>query len=144
MPKKTYTSAPTDYPVCHHADCPQAATCLHQQAYSELLKKNNYLRLINPCKCSKDGKCKFYRDSKPVVYARGFINFQKNMFPGQYQTFMMILTHKFGRNPYYERRRGETALSPQEQDIVLAALRKAGVKEELRFDKYEENINWND
>ena len=143
MPKKTYTSAPSDYPVCVHSDCPQAATCLHRLAYSEK-KESTYLRLINPRLCKTDGKCKFYRDSTPVAYARGFINFQKKMYPGQYQTFMTILIGKFSRTGYYERRRGATALSPKEQDIVLDALRRVGVEEKLEFDKYEENINWND
>ena len=144
MPKKTYTSVPVGYSVCIHKDCPQAATCLHQLAYTALLKADNYLNLVNPNKCSKNEKCKFYRDSKPVVYARGFTNFQKNMYPSQYQHFMMILIGKFGRNAYYERRRGASALPPKEQDIVLAALRKVGVTAEIKFDSYEENINWYD
>lgn len=66
------------------------------------------------------------------------------MYPGQYQTFMSLLMREFSRNPYFERRRGETALSPKEQHIVLQALRKAGVTEDLKFDAYEENINWYD
>ncbi|MDR4037909.1 MAG: DUF6078 family protein, partial [Parabacteroides sp.] len=50
----------------------------------------------------------------------------------------------FGRNPYFERRRGEFPLSPKEQRIVLNALRRVGVTEELRFDHYEESVNWYD
>lgn len=144
MPKRTYTTLPTDYAVCQHADCPMAATCLHQLAYPKLLDTMTFLRLLNPNKCSKDKQCKFYRDSKPVTYAFGFTNFQKRMFPGQYQTFMYTLIGKFGRNAYFERRRGASPLSPKEQEIVLAALRKAGITEELKFDKYVENINWYD
>ena len=53
------------------------------------------------------------------------------------------LSH-FGRNPYFERRRGEFPLSPKEQRIVLNALRRVGVTEELRFDHYEESVNWYD
>ena len=74
MPKKTYTSLPTDYSVCKHADCPMAATCLHQLAYPTLLGSQTFLRLINPRKCSKDEKCSFYRDSKPETYLRGLSN----------------------------------------------------------------------
>ena len=143
MPKKTYTTAPADYPVCIHSDCPQAATCLHRLAFSEK-KESTYLRLINPSLCKPSDKCKFYRDSTPVVYARGFLNFQKKLYPGQYQTFMMMLIGKFGRTGYYERRRGATALSPKEQDIVRAVYQKVGAKEEIEFDSYEKNINWND
>ena len=144
MPKKNFKGIPYNFPVCQHSDCPQAATCLHQIIYPQMLEKEDYLHLINPRKCTKDGKCKFYRDSKPVRYARGFTNFQKRMYPGQYRMFMWILIGEFSRNCYYERRRGDTLLSPKEQKIVLAALHKAGITEDYEFDQYEEHINWYD
>lgn len=151
MPKKQYTSLPSDYPVCQHSDCKMAGTCLHQLAYDQLRQTETYLRLLNPGKCgstcSPTGEeipCEYYRDNKPVIYARGFTNFQKRMFPDQYQNFMNLLIGKFSRNPYFERRRGETALPPKEQEIVLNALKQVGVTEEMKFDSYEENINWYD
>lgn len=144
MPKKLYKSIPKNYPVCQHSDCPMAATCLRQLSYTELLENEEYLHLINPNKCSKDVICKYYRDNKPIMYARGFTNFQKRMFPDQYLKFMNLLIATFGRNPYFERRRGETALSPKEQAIVLKASKQVGVTEEIKFDKYEENLNWYD
>lgn len=144
MPKKFYKDIPADYPVCLHADCPRAATCLHQLVYRPLVERDAYLRLANPGRCTKDERCPYYRDSTPVTYARGFTDMQKHMYPGQYKTFMSLLVREFSRNPYFERRRGETALSPKEQRIVLQALRKAGVTEELKFDAYEENANWYD
>lgn len=91
MSKKTYTSLPPNYPVCEHNDCPMAATCLHQLAYTTLLNTETYLRLLNPTQCVKCETCKFYRNNTPVTYARGFTNFQKKMFPDQYQTFMYKL-----------------------------------------------------
>lgn len=144
MPKKLYKSIPKNYLVCQHSDCPMAATCLRQISYTELLENEEFIHLINPNKCSKDVTCKYLRDNQPIMYARGFTNFQKRMFPDQYLKFMNQLIATFGRNPYFERRRGETALSPKEQAIVLKALKRAGVTEEMKFDKYEENLNWND
>ena len=144
MAKKFYTSPPAGYAVCQHADCPMADTCLHQIVYPVLLEKDDMLHVVNPNKCSKDAQCKFYRSNKPVTYARGFTHFQKRMFPGQYDRFSTILISKFGRNAYYERRRGDTALTPKEQQIVLDALKAAGVTEEMKFERYEENTNWYD
>lgn len=141
MAKNTHTSLPEFYEVCEHGDCPLAATCLHQIAYHKLIKSEKTLRLINPTMCSKDEKCSFYRDSKPVIYARGFKSFQRRMYPSQYKMFMSLLVCEFGKNPYFERRRGDIALSPREQQIVLSALKQAGVTEEMKFDSYEENIN---
>ena len=97
-----------------------------------------------PTLCTRDEACPYFRDSAPVTYARGFTGMQSRMFPAQYQQFMSILMSHFGRNPYFERRRGEFPLSPKEQRIVLNALRRVGVTEELRFDHYEESVNWYD
>ena len=144
MPKKTYDSLPDNYYVCQHGGCPKAATCLHQLAYPVLMKKKPVIRLINPELCQPTAECRYYRDAAPVTYARGFTNFQERMYPNQYRTFMWMLIGKFGRNAYYERRRGDTLLSPQEQKIVLDALRKVGITGEVKFDSYEKHINWYD
>ena len=144
MPKKIYTSLPPGDAVCLHSDCPMAETCLHRIVYPVLLEKDDMLHVVNPNRCSKDAQCKFYRSNKPVTYARGFAHFQKRMFPEQYDRFSTILISKFGRNAYYERRRGDTALTPKEQQIVLDALKAAGVTEEMKFERYEENTNWYD
>ena len=144
MSKKEYTSLPDHYPVCMHSDCPMAKTCLHQLAYATILENDEYLHLINPNRCNKDETCVYYRNNKPVAYARGFTNFQKCMFPNQYKLFMGILISKFGRNPYFERRRGDIALSPDEQKVILEAIKRVGITEKMEFDKYEEKTNWYD
>lgn len=104
----------------------------------------NRITAAEPHPLYPDGACPYFRDSAPVTYARGFTGMQSRMFPAQYQQFMSILMSHFGRNPYFERRRGEFPLSPKEQRIVLNALRRVGVTEELRFDHYEESVNWYD
>ena len=144
MAKKEYTSLPDDYPVCEHTQCPMANTCLHQMAYATLMEQEEYLQLINPNRCTQNETCSYFRDCKPVVYARGFTNFQKRMFPAQYRQFMSICINHWSRNPYFERRRGVRALPPSEQVFILNALKKVGVTDEMKFDSYEENINWYD
>ena len=139
---KEYTSLPKDYPVCEHSSCPMAATCLHQTAYSTLMEHSEYLRLINPSRCSKNESCIYYRDSKPVTYARGFTNFQKRMYPQQYDQFMTTLILHFGRNQYFKRRRGDILLPPEEQEVIRLMLEKVGADSKMDFDKYEEHINW--
>ncbi len=144
MARKKYTTLPADYAVCLHEDCPMAANCLRQTAFETLQEGETYLRLVNPRKCTKTGECKFYRDANPVRYAYGFTGLQKKMFPEQYQIFMQTLIGEFGRSDYFERRSGRLSLSPKEQETVLAALHKAGIAEDLPFDRYEEHINYCD
>lgn len=47
MPRKEYTSLPTNYPVCEQSGCPKEATCLHQVAYSMMLDFDKYEEHIN-------------------------------------------------------------------------------------------------
>ena len=142
MLKRDYKSIPKNYSVCLHADCKMASSCLHQLVCSKLMEKESYLNLINPNMCGKNGKCKFFRDSKPVTFVRGFTKIQQNLSVRQYQVFMDTLRGVFGRNAYFERRSGRRAMPPEEQEAVLAVLKRLGVTEGVKFDSYEENIDW--
>ena len=144
MIKKLYTFVPKDYPVCVHAQCPKAGECLHRIAFEKLRTEKNYMRLLNPDHCTADGSCQNFCCSKPVRYARGFTGFQSKMYPQQYDRFMTALILHFGRNSYYDRRRGVIAMPPDEQELVLQVLKNVGVTEELTFDRYEDAINWYD
>lgn len=144
MIKQLYTSTPDAFPVCQHAECPLASECLHQLAFTDLLPKAFILHLLNPERCTADGSCPHYRSSKPVTYARGLTKMQKQMYPDQYNQFKAICISRWGRTPFFERRRGECPLSPAEQEFVKNALTHVGVTAELKFDSYEQNTNWYD
>lgn len=144
MPKKTYIDIPTGYSVCEHNACPQAESCLHQIAYRQLKETDEYLHLINPNRCTQMPDCPYYRNNEPVTYARGFTNFQRKMYPQQYKAFMSRCISHWSRNTYFERRRGDYPLPPSEQEFILQALRDCGVTEEVKFDSYEQMINWYD
>ena len=139
-----YSDVPYDFEACIFADCPLATNCLRQLAFGLLAENQKSVRIVSPKLCSKDDGCAYFRDSQPVVYARGFVNLQQAMLPKQYKTFMRVLEGKFGRNNYFALRRGEKPLSPKDQAVVREVLRKVGGNDELEFDGYEEAVNWND
>lgn len=101
------------------------------------------VRIINPTLVKPSDLCEFYRSDEPEVYGKGFMNMQKHMLPGDYDTFRYRLQGKFGRNPYFERRKGARLCSPSEMKEVLAALKAVG-HEELKFDAYVKKLNWTD
>ena len=137
MKKNLYKEAPANFSVCAHTDCTCGSTCLRQLAYPVLLEREAFLHLVNPTRCTKDHSCPYYRDAAPVTYMRGFTQMKKRMYPEQYQKFMNFLIAHFGRNPYFERRRGDRKLNLQEQEIIRKALKQAGVTENLDFDLKE-------
>ena len=139
---KIYKDIPSGYLLCLHADCPMADSCLRQLAYRRHAELGTCLRLINPSMCSKQADCPHYVSNQPVRFARGFVNFQKRMYPEQYDKFMLLLILHFGRSQYFKRRRGEIALPPEEQEAIQIALEKAGVTQKMEFDEYIDAINW--
>ena len=81
---KIYKDIPSGYPLCLHGDCPMAASCLRQLAYRRHEELGTFLNLINPSKCSQQADCPHYVSNQPVRFAKGFTNFQKRMYPYQY------------------------------------------------------------
>lgn len=142
MPKTLSHEVPDRYALCLHENCSCASACLRRIAYESAKERFTYLCVLNPDHCVPGESCSYYRDSAPVTYARGFKGMQARMLPVQYQQFRNLLLHHFGHNAFYECRRGECALSPEEQELVYQALMQAGVTEKLPFDSYEEGVRW--
>jgi len=142
MPKKDNRTMPPTYPVCVLSDCPQATHCLHRTAYEALTQTADEMRLVNPERCTQTENCPYFRDNTPVRYARGFKQMRERMYPAQYRQFQQTLIAAFGRNAFYERQRGDYGLPPAEQATVRQALRKAGVADDLDFDAYETQLDW--
>lgn len=144
MPKKDNRMMPTGYAVCVHADCTQGEHCLRRKVYNDLTPTTERLTVINPERCTKSADCPYFRDSAPVNYARGFKGMRLSMNPVQYSVFQETLRNTYSRTYYYALRRGDFGLSPRDQEIVRNALRQAGVSEELDFDAYESQYDWED
>ena len=144
MKKNPYKEAPANFSVCAHTDCTCGSTCLRQLAYPVLLEREFfYIWPILP-DALKDFHARITVMQAPVTYMRGFTQMKKRMYPEQYQKFMNFLIAHFGRNPYFERRRGDRKLNLQEQEIIRKALKQAGVTENLDFDLKEDGFNWFD
>lgn len=138
------SDVPGNFTLCLNSDCPLADQCLHQVVRRMVASAELVLHVYNPEVVTGGETCKYFRALKLDRYAKGFTRFQEEMKPRQYAMFSGSLMAHFGRNPYYERRRGERLLSPAEQQMALRALRKAGIEGDLEFDAYEYRINWTD
>lgn len=143
MNKINYNEVPYGFMHCLEADCPMASHCLRHMAMQAVPKNQISVPIINPQLPEQSENCRFYRSDEPQVYARGFTNMQKQMLPSQYDTFRYRLIGKFGRNPYFERRKGARLCSPSEIKVVKSALKEIGL-EHLEFDAYEKHLNWTD
>ena len=138
------TTIPYGYEACLPCDCPQRDHCLRAWAWTHRDSSARQYVLLNPDLTTLDGHCPFYCDDQPQRYALGFTNFQRRMYPEQYQQFMSACIARFGRNPYFMRRRGDTPMPPSEQAFIRSLLKQVGAPDDLDFDAFEERISWND
>ena len=143
MNKINYNEVPYGFRHCLEATCPMASHCLRQMAMQALPKDEMSVIILNPQMTKPSEDCRFYRSDEPQVYGKGFANMQKHMLPGQYDTFRYRLIGKFGRNPYFERRKGARLCSPNEVKMVKTVLKEIGL-EQLEFDAYEKHFCWYD
>ena len=143
MNKINYKDVPYGFRHCLEAACPMASHCLRQMAMQALPKDEMSVIILNPQMTKPSEDCRFYRSDEPQLYGRGFANMQKQMLPGQYDTFRYRLQGKFGRNPYFERRKGAKLCSPSEVEMVKEVLQELGL-EHLDFDGYVKRLNWTD
>lgn len=141
MNKISFSEVPYNYPLCIESDCPVAEHCLRQMAMQVLTRRERLVSIVNPKRTKHSEACDFYRSDEPQLFGKGFIGMQQEMLPRQYAVFMRKLQSRFGRNAYFERRRGERLCSPGEVAYIRELLTSLGLQH-LDFDGYEERYDW--
>lgn len=136
------TAIPHNYEACLTNNCPQREHCLRAWVWDNRKSSVQRYVVLNPDLTTSDGHCPFYCDDQPQRYALGFTNIQRRLYPDQYKQFMSACIARFGRNPYFMRRRGDTPMSPSEQAFIRSVLKQIGAPEDIDFDGFEERINW--
>ena len=95
----SYKEVPGTYLHCIHADCPMANHCLRQLAMQSMPNDYIAVHIVNPNITKPSAECKFYRDDKPQVYGKGFVNMQKQMLPSICSDNILI-KHRSGYDLY--------------------------------------------
>ena len=142
-PRNYTRKSPSTTPSASNKICPRAGKCLHQIAYQPLIEQPaTVLRLLNPTLCT-GMRLSPTRDSAPSPThgaspgCRAGCSRRNTSNSCRYSCPISDVT-------LLRAAKGRISTSPKEQRIVLNALRRVGVTEELRFDHYEESVNWYD
>lgn len=138
-----FSIVPHQYALCINTQCPKAATCLRQLAEKSTPSDVVQWSIISPKHIAtfKDN-CPYYRSSKKVLYAKGFIDLLENLTHKQMQRAVDLLMSHYNRRTYYRMRKGDRPISPAEQKSILRILANAGIKQSLAFDTYYEEYEW--
>jgi len=138
-----YSEVPHGFGLCGIEDCPRAVTCLRQIAYNCAPANITFLHMLNPrtAKAATE-KCKYYCSNEKLRYAKGFICTTGALSVRVSGTFRYRLVGSWGIRRYYQKRKGETLLSPTEQRQVIALAKELGVHQNEYFDGYVDEYNW--
>lgn len=143
--KNDFMKIPQEFTVCVHDRCPRSETCLRRVAERELpasVVAPKIIRLSLLVGAEED--CPYFRPCRKAVYAKGFIRMLDALPHRQSLQVTSYLVDHFGRRTYYRARKGERLLSPAEQEVFRAILKRCGVALPQEFDTQYETYDWED
>lgn len=136
-------TVPTNYMLCLKSDCPKATMCLHHKATLMMQADVKTWSIFSPAYLAQiEGECPHYRSAEKVMYARGFVRMIRTLPVSISEMVAHKLIARFGRNAYYDMRKGKRAIAPAEQEVIIAVVAECGAQQEVVFDSYEENFQW--
>ena len=140
---QTSVEVPTSYTLCIRRECPKAETCLRHVATLMIPADVMKWSILSPAYLAQtEGECPHYRSAEKVQYARGFVRMIRTLPVNISEMVAHKLIARFGRNAYYDMRKGKRAIAPAEQEIILTVVTECGAQQEVVFDSYEEGYQW--
>lgn len=138
-----YSKVPFRFGLCGATGCPHAETCLRRIAYDYVPANITFPPTLHPNTIkAMAGKCKYYRSNKKLRYAKGFVRTTEALAVNMSGKFRYNLIGRWGLRRYYQKRKGETLLSPAEQEEVITLAKQLNLHLEEYFDAYVEEYNW--
>ena len=140
---KTGESAPANYTLCIKGECPKATMCLRYKATQMMPADMIEWSILSPAYLAQmKGECPHYRSAEKVQYARGFVRMVRTLPVNVAEMVMHKLIARFGRNGYYDMRKGKRAIAPAEQEVIRTVVAECGAQQEVEFDGYEMDYQW--
>lgn len=138
-----YSKVPFQFGLCAITDCPLADTCLRRVAFEHTPADVHFPPTLNPKTAkTKTKQCKYYRSNKKLRYGKGFIRTTEALTVKVSGKFRYTLIARWGFKKYYQKRKGETLLSPDEQAEVIELAKRLDLHMDDYFDAYVEEYDW--
>ena len=131
------------YLVCFIDSCPLHGQCLRWLTGQYINPKLPAYNAINP-RNPENGcdHCPMFRKKQRVMMKRGMTNLYHEM-PGYMEhQIRHSLISQWGRRNYFEMRRGDRLITPEQQQDVLNTCREFGWKGPIVFDGEQEDWYW--
>ena len=132
------------YVVWYKADCSHCEECLHYLVGQHGQTLSRVVKAVNQQNTDiQAGHCPMYKYAGKQRMARGMTHLLTSDMPGRvekdirHQLFMY-----FGRTNYYEYRKGERLISPEQQQEIANIFQACGWNEPPQFDAFVEDYAW--
>lgn len=123
---------------CQAAACPKRNDCVRYTNYLRAQAESEVYSLLNPCKVSySETGCPHLLMERTERWAYGFKTLLGTV---PIANKSMLQCGAFGKSQatYYRNLNGKRGLTPQEQQLILQAVTRAGGDPTVGFDNYQE------
>lgn len=128
--------------LCSGNGCTVADLCHRAIGYKTITCEDKTLQVVNPMIVTNDDQCPMYSRKQVVRYAKGFMQMEQDLPRAVFETMKKALLENFGKNPYYEMRKGTRLISPKNQQFFAALFLLQGITEPHPFDEYVDIEEW--
>lgn len=133
-----FSTVPAWYVLCTNGECPLREDCLRFLAGSCAPEGLESAQCVMP-KTLKGGNCGWFDGKIVVVMAIGFSHLYDQVLKRDYTDMRKSLTrYLHGTKMYYEYKRGDRLLNPEQQEWIRQLVREYGYDWEVPFDAYME------
>lgn len=132
-----------DYLMCFIDSCPVHEQCLRWLVGQYAKTTPFALTSVNPRNPKVGGEqCEMFRKNVRVIMKRGLTQLYREMPTYQERLIRNTLIAWWSRKKYFEIRKGDRPITPEQQEDVIHACRHHGWKGPIIFDSEEEDWLW--
>ena len=128
--------------LCSGNGCKVADRCHRAMGYKTLTSEDKTLRMVNPMIVTNNDQCPMFSHKHSVRYAKGFLKMEQNLPRKVFDNMKRALLEHYGKNPYYEMRKGTRLITPKQQRFFSALFMMQGIAEPFPFDAYVDVDEW--
>ena len=128
--------------LCSSNGCKVADRCRRAMGYKTISKEDKTLMVVNTMLTTNDESCPMYSHLHTVRFAKGFMKLQDEMSRTKFDALKQLLLAHYGKNPYYEMRKGTRLISPDDQRLIAQAVSNIDASIADPFDEHVEQEVW--
>jgi hypothetical protein len=137
--EKNFENKPKNFVICYNSNCLLGDKCLRRAVSFEKNEEFSVMPAINAMKFNENN-CEYFLENKRVKIAYGMTKSFEDVKAKDIAQIRKRLIQYFGQTYYYERRKGNMPISPEEQEFIAELFKSYGY--EITFDEIREETLW--